>query len=440
MPPTTRAMTGRGETAPATYATRQPRSRGPTAAPRPRFRPRPAATKTMHGEIGFDRAELQDSGSLESPAAKSPTLANDIHRFFSKDKFIFDDGLPPYWDEAYEAMMPAFRLVSRWLTDPRFRKFWNCLSFGEVRQVDQGNSLRGHDLSYEIELENPGADRLAEFEDMFPDTIDGCAVDHHYQFRPVADAWAESRSQTTPNGRRPTRWPFTSMTFLHEDFLLLSHTTFPAASKSKQVRFLFFLAVNLAHELAHVLWHYHWSLENNNADQKSILKWEPFFMNIKEPHDELGIAWEYFMFGGRIQPLNHTKTPFVPDGLVILPLDMVQERSYTSPLCQIAPLLTEWISDQFSENWWTKRSKKAARARLPGHPRRAPIRATVNRTTNSDVFVTNAYRNGEDSQFVANHVAGGCDGHRLVTSADTSWLFGGVVDSMWTRDSDDEES
>lgn len=41
--------------------------------------PRSPTGNTQHGQIGFDRRELQDSGSLELDGAHVPTLSNDIH-------------------------------------------------------------------------------------------------------------------------------------------------------------------------------------------------------------------------------------------------------------------------------------------------------------------------------------------------------------------------
>lgn len=444
MPPTTRGMTARGVVAPVEYAVRQKRARRPGIR-RPRFKAKDNSTKTMHGQIGFDRQELQDSGSLESGAAKSPTLANVMHDFFAKEKFIFDweetDLWPENWDEAYEVMKPAFRLVSRWITDPIFRSFWIVLNFGKFEELDYGNLRTGDPVAYKVELSpHVDADELQELADRLPTLFRASATHHYFRFRPLSHAWAETRSQSAFNEDfdsdddvmlRNTSTTLSSVTFLHDDFLFLSRTHIQTATESQQVRFLFFLAVNLAHQLAHHMWQSRWALENpdQHHGQYASLDWEPFLYerSREDSHDELGILWERFMFGGRIQPLNQCPSPLAPDGLAILPLTMVTENPYADFGIGIAPLLTDWISDQFSETWWRKRGKKAAAARRPGYPRRALVRATVNRTTDSDVFQNHTYRKGGDSKFVADHVVGhthGTQGHRTVNWSDRVWLSG----------------
>lgn len=111
---------------------------------------------------GFDREELQDSGALESDAAEPPTLANDVHYFFAR-KFRLQWPEPPAkWDEAYEIMKPAFRLVSRWITGPSFRTFWNTITHGTVRHSTiRGSNHEVNDLDirllefWEDDLEAP---------------------------------------------------------------------------------------------------------------------------------------------------------------------------------------------------------------------------------------------------------------------------------------------
>lgn len=391
----------------------------------------------MHGEIGFDRQELQDSGSLESGAAKSPTLTNEIHELFHKKRFVFDEGPRAEWDEAYEVMKPAFRLVSRWITDPIFRSFWTALRSGALEQIDK--EFSDDPLAaptYKIELYDLiEPDQREGLGDEVPAHFLECAKNHIFRFRPLHGAWAQTRSQTVRhNFDDCTRkeWPFSSATVLHDDFFFLSITAFRTATKSAQLRFLFFLAVNLGHELAHLMWQKSQAMDMDTESMYAVLDWEPFFFDSPDPHDELGIAWEHFMFGGRIQPLNQCANPFVPDGLAILNLEMVRKSPFMDPDCRIAPLLTDWISNQFSETWWGRRDKKATQAKRPGHPGLGPVRATVNRTTDSNVFQTNTYYRSSDADFIAEHIEGGSDGHRVVQRAGDTWLQTGVWDTLWS--------
>lgn len=438
-------MTAKGVVASEQYAVRQKRATKATKATNPRsaiikrrFRPKPSSTNTMHGEIGFDRQELQHCGSLESPAAKSPTLTNKIHQLFDKKRFVFDREPPAEWDEVYETMKPAFRLVSRWMTDPIFRTFWTALRSGAIERIDKGFFDDPEAApTYKIELYDLiEPDEREELWEEVPDHFLECAKNHVFRFRPVRHAWAQTRSQTirhdSDDGPKE-EWPFSSATLLHDDFFFLSYTFFTTATKSEQLRFLFFLAVNLGHELAHLMWQKSQAMDMDTESMYSVLDWEPFFFDSPDPHDELGIAWEHFMFGGRIQPLNQCATPFVPDGLAILNLEMVRSSPFMDPECRIAPLLTDWISDQFSENWWERRGRKATQARRPGHPRLGRVRATVNRTTDSDVFLTNTYYQSSDADFIAEHIEGGSDGHRVVQRVEDMWLQTGDVQFVWRR-------
>ncbi|MCJ1266399.1 hypothetical protein MMC22_006284 [Lobaria immixta] len=345
MPPTTRSMTARGVVAPKEYAVRQKKAKKPQPEPDPNL--------TKHGQVGFDRKGLQIDGALEFDAAKPPTLANEVLNFFLKEEFAVD--IPSAeWDEAYENMKPAFRLVSRWMTDPIFQSFWSTLVNSYGHQADSADP-EGR-FKWEIDWQDWDL-RMTDHDLDLPDVFDH--ISHRFRFQPISHAWAETRSQLCPDSFGEH---FASVTFLHEDFLHLSYTDFPKATKSQQLRFLYFLAVTVAHEMAHLIWQHNWAKIRDmvfyNSTEK-VLDWEPYFVHDdfapRVPsglsHDELGIVWEWFMFGGRIQPLNQSLSPFVPDGLVILPMDMVRHTYFWDPQCRIAPLRTIWISAQFSEAW-----------------------------------------------------------------------------------------
>ena len=429
-------MNARGVAAPKEYAVRQKRARRPKPVPDPSL--------AKHEQIGFDRKGLQDHGALEFDAASPPTLANEVLDGFCKEDFVFDGENPPAeWDEAYENMKPAFRLVSRWMTDPSFRSFWRTLLHGSVRGEDEDGAATPRDRH--IELDN--RKRNWQNQDMDVPMCFDC-INHHFRFQTISHAWAETRSQSAPDAEifeseaevDPFNDRFDSVTFLHEDFFRLSYTDFPKATISQQLRFLYFLAVTVAHEVAHLVWQYVWARSSYQDEFYGplVLKWEPYFHDDSfvprgHPHNELGIVWECFMFGGRIQPLNQSFSPFVPDGLALLPMDMVRHTYFWDPQGRIAPLETHWISDQFSEAWWQKEGKMAARARRPGRPRLARIRATVNRTIDSSIFQNNEYDRGGAAQRVIEHIVGGSPGHRIVEDIDDTWMLTGVVEQLWQQ-------
>ncbi|MCJ1271885.1 hypothetical protein MMC22_011790 [Lobaria immixta] len=397
MPPTTRSMVANGVVAPKEYAVRPKKAKKPQPEPDPNL--------TKHGQICFDRKGLQIGGALESDTAKPPTLANEVLKLYRKENVV------------------------------------------QRRRGSPGNPIR-----WEIELSDPVYWGLEDPDFHVPDIFD--CITHHFRFQPMSHAWAETRSQSVPHSPDEETLLdvcFTSVTFLHKDFLHLSYTDFPKATKSQQLRFLYFLAVTVAHEMAHLMWQHNWARNQANRwdNTETVLDWEPYFDdyhwgenhrdNRSYPprsdffHNELGIVWRRFMFGGRIQPLNQSLSPFVPDGLVVLPMDMVRHTYFWDPQCRVAALRTRWISDQFSEAWWQRKGKRGTLARRPGLPRLAPVRATVNRTIDSSVFQDNEYDIGGEAQQVVEHVLGGSPGHRVVESIDDTWLLIGVVRSFWVN-------
>ena len=405
------------------------------------FRPTPVADKTRHGQIGFDRRELRAAGALATATARNPTLTNEIHELFQKDMFVFDDGdPPPEWDEAYEVMKPAFRLVSRWIMDKTFDGFWWSLGHGTVSELIPGDDFYDDQVEDQRKIEYLGISDSSSLDD-FAEDVPHCfrryAQVHQFRFRPLPHSWAETRSQSDPDGDRPHF--VQSITILHEDFFHVSYSDIPWATKSQRLRFLYFLAVNLAHELAHLMWQQREAFFAHKRERYygSVLDKEPYFYDSEPPHNELGIAWELFMFGGRLQPLNQSLSLSLHEGLVLLPMSMVTETYFWDPQCTITPLLTDWISDQFSEAWWQGEGEKEV-ARRPGHPDTAPLHATVNQTTDTRVFLNNTYDVGEVADVVAQHIEGGCPGHRLVRSNEDTWLLDGVVEDLWFPDEESE--
>lgn len=220
-------------------------------------------------------------------------------------------------DGFYEAFAPAFRLASLWITRPEYLPFWRSMLRGKIQasngeeptSILQAKSFARKDLMQDL-LEIAGGS--------------------HFRFVPLIGQWA----MTYTHGEITTD--------LHDDFFHLSVSIFETATTSEQLRFLFFTAVNLVHELAHREFQDRWATEF--PDEGHLPPSEPVIQDLDIPHDELGVAWEHYMFGGRIQAINLTPTPGVPDGLARLPLDMVRppcDSAFKDPQRRVAPLSTE---------------------------------------------------------------------------------------------------
>lgn len=377
-----------GKTKKSTVASKKPNPEiepeedpGPDREDTP-YIPGSPTSNTQHGQIGFDRRELQDSGSLEFDGAHVPTLSNDIHAIWDKGNF---DLIPvgiiagTEKDAFNEAFTPAFRLASLWITCPEYLSFWRSMLRGRIQAANgEGPTsiLRAKSFARK---------------DLIQDLLE-IAGSSHFRFVPLTGQWA----MTYTNGEITTD--------LHDDFYHLGISIFETATTSEQLRFLFFIAVNLVHELAHRVFQERWETE---FPDEPLPPSEPVYQDIDIPHDELGVAWEKYMFGGRIQAINLTPTPGVPDGLARLHLDMVKplgDSAFKDPQRRVAPLSTEWISKLFSQSWWNDKAKKAERA--PGNPGLSSLRATVFYTTDDNVFQTDAYETRADSWRDSQQVCG----------------------------------
>ena len=336
----------------------------------------PDAAKTKHGQIAFDRHELQAVGSLELADAHAPTLANKIHWIWQKRNFRpVSDATEAEFDAFYGAIEPALRLATMWLTQVEYRNFWGTLMAGRVKattvEMIWPESIPPHEwprclAQIEVFLRNHH---------------------HDFTFRPLPYSWALTEPQDTIFRR--------SRTVLHEEFFYVGYRMHQVATASQQLRYLFLFAMQLVEQLAHVIYQKR-RLEENFAE---VIKESIGFVHVDaaRPHLHLGIAWEQLLLGGRLQILNHAATPLAPYGLALLPMDMVRGDPFKDSQRRISALPMDWINRIFSQEWWTEVRQAPERPRLPS------VRATVNRLVDQEDFHNNTYEstgyaNGEDKQ------------------------------------------
>lgn len=184
------------------------------------FTPKSPTQKLRHGEVGFDREELQQFGSLESALAQLPTLKNPVHEIWHKNSFtFFAMHYPRNWDEQYRAMRPAFRLVSRWLTDEVYQTFWSSLRFGYLQKFQPSGSSR-----FLIKR----ASLSASPKMLLADELAAIGETHRFHFVTVQHAWVRTRAGDTTN--------LESRMDLHRDFLpLATESSAPPAPRKSFV-------------------------------------------------------------------------------------------------------------------------------------------------------------------------------------------------------------
>lgn len=297
------------------------------------------AASTKLSQATFDRQKFQASGFLELEGARAPNLINEIHQIWQKANFR-----PPSlakeheFDAFYTTIEPALRLASMWLTGVEYRAFWAPLMTGHIEAMT---------------LETKWLEIIQ------PESWPACLTKmnafiqghhHYFNFGPLTRSWALTEPKDTIFRR--------SRTTLHEDFFHVSLTTFKTATPSQQLRYLFLLAMQLIEQLAHIIHHKRRLEENFVAVIRESTGLFPHSSTTAAPRVHLGLAWEHFLLGGRLQLLHHITaipTPLALDGLALLPMAVARNDKNPSKDAQqrISPLPMQWISDFFCQEWWT---------------------------------------------------------------------------------------
>ena len=265
----------------------------------------PMSTK-RYQRYGFRPEELLSAGALYSPNAKPSNLTNELHPFFHRSRF---DDTP---DFIYDQLVPGLRLATMFLTQPICCQYWVTLAKGQ-RKTDWNTSNRlGRNclrISKDVPLTLENAVEVIEY----IKNLDNASI-IHFAFkkdlciqapkdvlartRPVCDVDFEIPSSLT---FRPKR----SHVCLHHDF----YTAANKLSKLRHpdpaliLRFNFFLACNVLHEIGHAINVAHCYAQQTVGGLNSTVDYnEPFLLDDSEA--ELGNAWEKYMFGGRVAPIN----------------------------------------------------------------------------------------------------------------------------------------
>lgn len=201
--------------------------------------------------IGFRPEELLWSGALDLKDCRPSNLTNKIHSLFGRNRF---DDCPDY---IYDQFIPALRLATLFLTKPSCFQFWVTVGLGK-REFDEEGTRRCGYATERIEKNVPmteeNTDRLINYiKELDQSTL------VHFGFKPALElhgshAWAVAQEICDYYVEKP-RLPFTGIrrhnVRLHGDFYIaaqrLAQLTHP--DPAQQLRFQFFLAVVLLHEL-----------------------------------------------------------------------------------------------------------------------------------------------------------------------------------------------
>ena len=207
----------------------------------------PRTRKERHG---YRPEELLWNGALELKDCKLPTLKNEVHPLFERDRF---DGCPDY---IYDQLLPALRLASILLTQPICMKFFVNLEFGN-RQVDSEMSSRCGRLRHRIGDVTLTADNTAHVVENLKDL--GHSELLTFVFIPThktlggAFGWTQLKcGDHWSHFRRPLQKLANSRVILNGDFYTAMEqmSQLKYADAAQQLRAWFFLALNLCHEVS----------------------------------------------------------------------------------------------------------------------------------------------------------------------------------------------
>ncbi|KAH0533968.1 hypothetical protein FGG08_007421 [Glutinoglossum americanum] len=228
----------------------------------------------------FYDSELLAAGILELSCAKPSDLDNCIHPIFRHENFR------QLCLVTYETLTPALRFASLLITEAHCLEWWVSILFG--RRVPVSNLPKKRSVILPVDPITTDHFFAAE------EHLLGLESRITFRFTVQDEAqYAYGMQFRSASGRDRQVIEFSDR---FRDFV--ESGGFANSSVSHQLRFLFFFALNMVHELAHAVF-------DTRAD--STLSREPYVA-----HDvqkglffmEMGDSWERFIFGCKIQPLS----------------------------------------------------------------------------------------------------------------------------------------
>lgn len=217
------------------------------------------------------------------------TLSNRVHPMFAHDRFVH---CPV---DIYNVLAPALRLATHFLTDPTSSTYFLTLTFGEREVCEATSAFVGYQ-AHRIREDVPWSAELAkEFDKHVLEMVKYVEIGFDF-IDPPSRIYGLTMCPCDTRRRLPLddRQRLFSRTDLHTDFYTTARRSFLLGNNVEPemvMRFHFFFAVNIVHEVAHFL------------ERSPTAPAPEAFMN-DNTWNEAGAAWEIKMFGGRVHPIN----------------------------------------------------------------------------------------------------------------------------------------
>lgn len=277
----------------------------------------------------FTKAALQAANAPGTSFTTPSTLTNPIHPIFRASNFtsfstaqMLSDrmlGALGFTPSLYNTITPALRLASRFISHPSGLPWWSKILLANAQHVPEigGEVLIDMPVNFDLTRE-----KLTEH-----------AEHISFRWRHESDAFASTwREHNNPSN---------TVICLNTEMKDFAEGEYHSSSPSHQLRFQFFVALNLCHELAH------------SVTMRRRSGGEPFF-NCTEPAAELGASWEHCIFGGKIQPINYSMN--AADGLMWFPWqssEAIDEAIHRNERRFVAVQMG-WVEMNFETNRWAK--------------------------------------------------------------------------------------
>jgi len=255
-------------------------------------------------KFGFDPKQVIDKHalSMSDTMAVTNTLMTDIHPLFAYDRFY--ECCP----KIYDVLKPALRLATTLLLHPAAATYWHTLAFG-VREIDEPMSVANGSLADSSKV-------LKRIQNDIPYTVENAVRFNQYLLDLVNFVHIGQESinpGVKGNGvvlfgccfiaprdvqRRHLPLDYIHCRKMYIDLHSDIHTTAKRLSLLKGnadpamvLRYNFFVAITLCHEIAHFL-----EIGHNPHSPESFFNDNHF--------NEAGNAFEKKVFGGKILPIS----------------------------------------------------------------------------------------------------------------------------------------
>ncbi|MCJ1312980.1 hypothetical protein MMC25_006656 [Agyrium rufum] len=323
--------------------------------------------------VGFDPERLIKSGALDDPLNGHPsTLINDIHPVFGREHW---HGIT---DAIYEALTPGIRLASMFLTSRACAQYWVTLLYGKREPDDE---MSHHEVIKEwVPVTEKKHSAFVEHLEFVATHAELARFSFQEDLRISSQPMSAICGYKSYATLEPGRGCNISEIYFDTDWLVIASRI--AESKYPKpeniLRFNFYLAVVLLHEMAHCL-EMHWK-----CDKASHVSMKHEVYLPQGPRAECGEAWEAWAFGGRVWPINHDLS--FNSGLCIQNWPQPEKFDSEDDIWPFHAISVAYVSKIQQQSYWIWIGNRAELLKVPRDGEIAHFHAQVTTQTKQDVI------------------------------------------------------